>query len=414
MLTLIIIIAVVAVLLVASATVVVTTRRRAPRIEPAPPTPEVAPPPGSQAPSPAPPRAPPAIEAEPTVDDIPPATAPPTEDEESAVDEVEIEVPDTLPEELVAEVAEEEAPAALAVPPRFRDRLGKARSLFAGYLTSVRAKDRIDAATWDDLEEALILADVGIEATTSLLDDLRRRVKTEKIESPTLLLEALKTDLVGLLEGDRELHLAEEGTTVWLFVGVNGVGKTTTIGKLGMREGAAGHRVVMAAGDTFRAAAADQLQLWAERVGAEVVRGNEGGDPGAVIFDAVQHASAKGADLVLADTAGRLHTKVNLMEELRKVRRVAERPPGQVREVLLVIDATTGQNGLVQAKQFTAAVDVTGVVLTKLDGTAKGGIALAITAELGIPIKLVGLGEKAEDLVDFDAAEFVDALFAED
>jgi fused signal recognition particle receptor len=414
MLTLIIIIAVVAVLLVASATVVVTTRRRAPRIEPAPPTPEVAPPPGSQAPSPAPPRAPPAIEAEPTVDDIPPATAPPTEDEESAVEEVEIEVPDTLPEELVAEVAEEEAPAALAVPPRFRDRLGKARSLFAGYLTSVRAKDRIDAATWDDLEEALILADVGIEATTSLLDDLRRRVKTEKIESPTLLLEALKTDLVGLLEGDRELHLAEEGTTVWLFVGVNGVGKTTTIGKLGMREGAAGHRVVMAAGDTFRAAAADQLQLWAERVGAEVVRGNEGGDPGAVIFDAVQHASAKGADLVLADTAGRLHTKVNLMEELRKVRRVAERPPGQVREVLLVIDATTGQNGLVQAKQFTAAVDVTGVVLTKLDGTAKGGIALAITAELGIPIKLVGLGEKAEDLVDFDAAEFVDALFAED
>ncbi|MBO0692724.1 MAG: signal recognition particle-docking protein FtsY, partial [Acidimicrobiaceae bacterium] len=172
--------------------------------------------------------------------------------------------------------------------------------------------------------------------------------------------------------------------------------------------------VVMAAGDTFRAAAADQLELWADRVGAEVVRGNEGGDPGAVIFDAIQHASAKGADLVLADTAGRLHTKVNLMEELKKVRRVAERPPGHVKEVLLVIDATTGQNGLVQAKQFADAVDVTGVVLTKLDGTAKGGIAVAITAELAIPIKLVGLGERPEDLVDFEPREFVDALFGED
>jgi fused signal recognition particle receptor len=169
----------------------------------------------------------------------------------------------------------------------------------------------------------------------------------------------------------------------------------------------------MAAADTFRAAAADQLETWAGRVGAEVVRGNEGGDPGAVVFDAIQHAAARGTDLVLADTAGRLHTKTNLMEELKKVRRVAERPPGQVTEVLLVIDATTGQNGLIQARQFADAVGVTGVVLTKLDGTAKGGIALAIRSELGIPIKLVGLGEGAEDLVDFDAAEFVDALVSE-
>ena len=168
----------------------------------------------------------------------------------------------------------------------------------------------------------------------------------------------------------------------------------------------------MAAGDTFRAAAADQLETWAERAGAALVRGNEGGDPGAVVFDAVQHASARGADLVLADTAGRLHTKTNLMEELKKVRRVAERPPGVVSEVLLVIDATTGQNGLMQARQFAEAVGVTGVVLTKLDGTARGGIVLAIQAELGIPVKLVGVGEAPEDLVDFDPAEFVDALFA--
>jgi fused signal recognition particle receptor len=168
----------------------------------------------------------------------------------------------------------------------------------------------------------------------------------------------------------------------------------------------------MAAADTFRAAAADQLELWAQRVGADVVRGAEGGDPAAVVFDAKERANARHVDLVLADTAGRLHTKTNLMEELKKVRRVAERPPGQVTEVLLVIDATTGQNGLVQAKQFADAVGVTGVILTKLDGTAKGGIALAIQTELGIPIKLVGLGESAEDLIDFDAAEFVDALFS--
>jgi fused signal recognition particle receptor len=204
----------------------------------------------------------------------------------------------------------------------------------------------------------------------------------------------------------------EPGTNVWLFVGVNGVGKTTTIGKVGYQQAAAGRKVVMAAGDTFRAAAAEQLELWAHRAGADLVRGAEGGDPGSVIFDAVERGAARGADLVLADTAGRLHTKVNLMEELKKVRRVADRPPGNVTEVLLVVDATTGQNGLVQAQQFTDAVDVTGVVVTKLDGTAKGGIAVAIQATLGIPIKLVGLGESADDLVPFDPDEFVEALFS--
>jgi fused signal recognition particle receptor len=304
------------------------------------------------------------------------------------------------------------APEVVEAPPRMRDRLGRTRSLFAGYLSSVRSRDRIDDATWDDLEEALILADVGADLTGHILDDLRARVKREGIKSSEDLVGALKTELVTTLDGDHELHLVPDATNVWLFVGVNGVGKTTTIGKIGMRQARGGHRVVMAAGDTFRAAAADQLELWADRVGASIIRGNEGGDPGAVVFDAVQHAAARHADLVLADTAGRLHTKTNLMEELKKVRRVAERPPGQVSEVLLVIDATTGQNGLIQAQQFAAATGVTGVVLTKLDGTAKGGIALAIRAQLGIPIKLVGLGEGPEDLVDFDAAEFVDALVA--
>jgi fused signal recognition particle receptor len=298
------------------------------------------------------------------------------------------------------------------VRPRFRDRLGKARSLLAGYLTSVRSRDRIDEETWEEIEEALILADVGVETTSALLDDLRGRVKRDAITHPDDLVAALKADLIERLAGERQLRLEPGGPNVWLFVGVNGVGKTTTIGKIGLREAAAGRTVVMAAGDTFRAAAADQLALWATRVGADLVRGAEGGDPGAVVFDAVERAAARKADLVLADTAGRLHTKVNLMQELKKVRRVAERLPGQLTEVLLVIDATTGQNGLVQAKEFTAAVGVTGVVLTKLDGTAKGGIAVAIEAELGIPIKLVGLGESAEDLVDFDPAEFVEALFS--
>jgi fused signal recognition particle receptor len=192
------------------------------------------------------------------------------------------------------------------------------------------------------------------------------------------------------------------------------VGKTTTIGKFGRRLADEGHSVVMAAGDTFRAAAAEQLGTWAERCGAELVRGTEGGDPSSVVFDAVAAADARGADFVLADTAGRLHTKSNLMDELAKVRRVADKGAGSVTEVLLVLDATTGQNGLAQARQFTEATDVTGVVLTKLDGSAKGGIVFAIASELGIPVKLVGLGETAADLVDFDAQEFVDALFAQE
>jgi fused signal recognition particle receptor len=323
--------------------------------------------------------------------------------------DVEVVEPDVEVVEPEVEVLEPEIEV-LGARPRLRDRLGRARSLFGGYLTGVRARDTIGPATWDDLEEALILADVGVELTTAILDDLRVQVKAKAAATPDDLVALLRTDLIGRLQGDRELHLVDGATNVWLFVGVNGVGKTTTIGKLGLRLRSEGHTVLMAAGDTFRAAAAEQLGMWAQRVGAELVRGNEGGDPGAVIFDAVQHAAARHIDIVLGDTAGRLHTKVNLMEELKKVRRVAERPPGEVGEVLLVIDATTGQNGLIQAKLFAAAVGVTGVVLTKLDGTAKGGIALAIETELGLPIKLVGVGESASDLIPFDPEEFVDAL----
>ncbi len=309
-------------------------------------------------------------------------------------------------------------------PASYRGRLGKARGLLSGYVGAIRARGRIDAGTWDDLEEALIRADVGVGATDALLDDLRTRVTSGEIGGPDALVDALKADLVAMLAaGSSGLPTVgadrppaaegEVGRTVdvWLFVGVNGVGKTTTVGKVATRIARSGTPVLLAAGDTFRAAAGEQLSLWAERSGADIVRGAEGGDPSSVVFDAVQRAASKGYPLVLADTAGRLHNKVNLIEELKKIRRVSDRPPGHVAQVLLVLDATTGQNGLAQAKVFLDAVDVSGVVLTKLDGTAKGGIVVAIQRELGLPVKLVGLGEGADDLVDFDAQAFVDALF---
>ena len=312
-----------------------------------------------------------------------------------------------------------EAPPAPGVeaPPSYRSRLGGVRGLFSGAVSALRS-GRIDAATWDSLEEALIRADVGVATTTALLEELRAKVDAKEIKGGDDLLEALGASIRQLLEtgGSRALHFdGRQGSPdVWLFVGVNGVGKTTTIGKLARRQSAAGHSVLLAAGDTFRAAAADQLGLWAERTGTEIVRGAEGADPSAIVFDAVQRAAARGNDLVLADTAGRLHTKVNLVEELKKIRRVADRDPGNVTEVLLVLDATTGQNGLAQARQFADAVDVTGIVLTKLDGTAKGGIVIAVQRELFVPVKLVGLGEGPDDLVDFDPDEFVDALLAGD
>ena len=291
------------------------------------------------------------------------------------------------------------------------------RGLFSGAVAALRA-GRIDESTWESLEEALIRADVGVVTTNALLDDLRAKVQSKDISGGADLLEALGASIRQLLDsvGSRALRFdgRADHPDVWLFVGVNGVGKTTTIGKLARRESSAGHSVLLAAGDTFRAAAADQLAMWGERTGAEIVRGAEGADPSAIVFDAVQRAAARKNDLVLADTAGRLHTKVNLVEELKKIRRVADRDPGNVTEVLLVLDATTGQNGLLQARQFADAVDVTGIVLTKLDGTAKGGIVVAVERELFVPVKLVGLGEGPDDLVDFDPEAFVDALLASD
>jgi fused signal recognition particle receptor len=294
-----------------------------------------------------------------------------------------------------------------------RGKAGRTRSLFASAFQSIRGRGALDAAAWDELEETLLRADIGIGLTTRLLDPMRAAAKAGTIRTPDDAINALREAMTAqLATSDRSLHLdAEMKPNVWLFVGVNGVGKTTTIGKIGTAQTALGTTVLMAAGDTFRAAAAEQLHVWAERCGASYVRGAEGGDPASVIFDGIQSASAKGIDLVLGDTAGRLQNKSNLMEELKKVRRVAAKAEGTVNEVLLVIDATTGQNGLSQAREFAAATDVTGVVLTKLDGSAKGGIVFAIETDLGIPVKLVGLGEGAHDLVAFDPAEYVSALF---
>jgi fused signal recognition particle receptor len=316
-----------------------------------------------------------------------------------------------------------------AAPPALRDRLGKVRGLFTGVVGSVRSKGSIEPEVWGDLEEALLRADVGVSTTDALLEALRTRVRAREIVGGDALLEALRADLLELVRAndvpgevghppqvfDRSLRFDDEVdvTNVWLFVGVNGVGKTTTVGKVAREQTARGRSVLLAAADTFRAAAAEQLVQWGERSGAEVVRGAEGGDPSAIVFDAVQRAAARGNDLVLADTAGRLHTKVNLVEELKKIRRIADRDPGRVTEVLLVLDATTGQNALAQARQFTGAVAVTGVVLTKLDGTAKGGVVIAIQRDLGVPVKLVGLGEGPDDLVAFEPEAFVDALVGE-
>jgi fused signal recognition particle receptor len=353
--------------------------------------------------------------ASPATKPVSPPVAPASvEEDDSDVigDEWQVGDGDTLVEE--APAVEESAVEVLPERPRFRDRIGRARNAFAAAI-GVRGKTAIDQSTWDDLEESLLLSDLGVHRTDAMLTSLKERVSAKELTTPDGVVDALKADLKARLAGaDRSLRYehVEGSPNVWLFVGVNGVGKTTTIGKVGAQQVSEGRSVIMAAGDTFRAAAAEQLGTWASRGGSELVRGAEGGDPSSVIFDGIQRAAAKGADLVLADTAGRLHTKTNLMEELKKVRRVADREPGRVMEVLLVIDATTGQNGMIQAQQFTEATDLTGVVLTKLDGSAKGGIVFAIETELGIPVKLVGLGEGINDLIPFDPDEFVDALFA--
>ncbi len=295
-----------------------------------------------------------------------------------------------------------------------REKLSKSRGSFTSAISVALTRSSITQQTWDELEEALLRADVGVATTTRVLAPLRELVKAKKITEPSQLILELQQQMTAQLSANSRLLNFDQSLgapNIWLVVGVNGAGKTTTIGKLSAQQHALGRSVLLAAGDTFRAAAGEQLETWAKRSGAEIVRGAEGGDPSSVIFDGVARAISRKIDLVLADTAGRLQNNTNLMEELAKVRRVADKSSAKVTEVLLVIDATTGQNGLNQAKQFSLATQVTGVVLTKLDGSAKGGIVFAIETELAIPVKLVGLGETIDDLVAFDAAEFVSALF---
>ncbi|WP_297235645.1 signal recognition particle-docking protein FtsY [uncultured Flavonifractor sp.] len=264
---------------------------------------------------------------------------------------------------------------------------------------------------YDELEETLILGDMGVDTTLKAVEELRRRVKEEKIKDMDSARACLRQVLTEMLQvGEPELHLTTT-PSVALFIGVNGVGKTTTIGKLAAKMKGEGSKVLMAAADTFRAAAADQLEIWSQRSGVEIVRQHEGADPAAVVFDALTAAKARGTDVILIDTAGRLHNKQNLMNELNKISRVVDRElPGCDRETLLVLDATTGQNGLIQAKQFKEAAGITGIVLTKLDGSAKGGIVIAIAQELQVPVKYIGVGEGIDDLMPFEAEAFVEAL----
>ncbi len=299
---------------------------------------------------------------------------------------------------------------------RLRARLARSQNTFGRGLLAVLSRDQLDDAAWEEVEEALLTADVGVAPTSEIVERLRTRTKVLGTRSPGELRALLAEELVTALQPDLDRTLRSTPTgerpAVVLVVGVNGTGKTTTCGKLARVLVADGRTVLLGAADTFRAAAADQLQTWGSRVGAETVRGPEGGDPASVAFDAVKQGTDRHVDTVLIDTAGRLHTKVGLMDELGKVKRVVEKQ-APVDETLLVLDATTGQNGLTQARVFTEVVDVTGIVLTKLDGTAKGGIVISVQRELGVPVKLVGLGEGADDLAPFDPEQFVDALLGE-
>lgn len=302
------------------------------------------------------------------------------------------------------------------VTKQFRDGLEKTRKGFIEKVSDlVIRRKKIDEEFYEELEEILIGADVGVNTVMDLMDDLRAEVKKRRIEDAADLQPVLSEKLMGLLRDDSSNELREnpDGITVILFVGVNGVGKTTTIGKLAHRYKQEGKKVLLAAGDTFRAGAIEQLEVWGERVGVEVIKQQPGSDPAAVMFDAVQAAKQRQADILICDTAGRLQNKTNLMEELNKIFRVIQREiPSAPHEVLMVLDATTGQNALSQAKLFGEKSGVTGLVLTKLDGTAKGGIVIAIRQELNLPVKLVGLGEKMGDLQTFDSEQFVHALFA--
>ncbi|MER5342426.1 MULTISPECIES: signal recognition particle-docking protein FtsY [Streptomyces] len=369
--------------------------------------------------------------APPTTPDI---TAPPAEphigdeaeiphDEERRTIE-EVDLPDGSAAPVVVEEPEPvvEVPAIEIPEPtagrlvRLRARLSRSQNALGKGLLTLLSREHLDEDTWEEIEDTLLTADVGVQPTQELVERLRERVKVLGTRTPDELRTLLREELLQLLvpEFDRTVKTDSNLDTpgIVMVVGVNGTGKTTTTGKLARVLVADGKHVVLGAADTFRAAAADQLQTWGERVGARTVRGPEGGDPASIAFDAVKEGIEEGADAVLIDTAGRLHTKTGLMDELGKVKRVVEKH-APLDEVLLVLDATTGQNGLVQARVFAEVVDITGIVLTKLDGTAKGGIVIAVQRELGVPVKLVGLGEGADDLAPFEPEAFVDALIGE-
>lgn len=301
---------------------------------------------------------------------------------------------------------------------KYEKGMEKTRKSFTGRLNDLVARYRkVDEDFFEELEEILISADVGVSTVMDLIDELKMEVKRRNIKDSTEIKDVISEKLVDIYSGGEEqfssLNIQQSGLSIILFVGVNGVGKTTTIGKLAHQLKQEGKKVMLAAGDTFRAGAIEQLEVWGERVGVDVIKQAAGSDPAAVMYDAVQSARSRGADVLLCDTAGRLQNKVNLMNELEKVKRVISREvPDAPHEVLLVLDATTGQNAMSQAKTFSAATDVSGIVLTKLDGTAKGGIVLAIRNELSIPVKFVGLGEKVEDLQEFDPEKYVYGLFA--
>lgn len=390
--------------LIAAVTIALVSRRGGPGGTQAPPAPPlqapaevVQEPPVTAVVSEAPtPTEAPVVEA-PVVEE-PPAPMPAPQVVEEALE--------TLPE--AAPAAEEPHPAPepkVGLASRLRAGLQKTRGGLVLKLAALAGRDKLDDEAWEEIEEALIMADVGVKATTRIVEQLRK-----KGVGGADLRRALEDELTEMLSrGTSELNVSGS-PSVWLVTGVNGVGKTTSIAKLGHRLVESGTSVVLAAADTFRAAAIDQLGTWAERAGVHMVKHAPGADPGAVVFDAIQHAKAKGIDVVIVDTAGRLHTKSNLMEELKKVHRIVEREAGGVAESLLVLDATVGQNGLSQAKTFQEAIDISGVILTKLDGTARGGIVVAIQEELKIPVKAVGVGETMDDLETFDPRAFVEAL----
>ncbi|MEU9416343.1 signal recognition particle-docking protein FtsY [Streptomyces sp. NPDC051000] len=328
------------------------------------------------------------------------ATDSPVAVEDPVVAAPEIEVPEPTAGRLV----------------RLRARLSRSQNSLGKGLLTLLSREHLDEDTWEEIEETLLIADVGVVPTQELVDRLRERVKVLGTRTPADLRTLLKEELLTLVGTDFDRAVKTESgvdtPAVVMVVGVNGTGKTTTTGKLARVLVADGRSVVLGAADTFRAAAADQLQTWGDRVGARTVRGPEGGDPASIAYDAVKEGIAEGADVVLIDTAGRLHTKTGLMDELGKVKRVVEKH-GPLDEVLLVLDATTGQNGLTQARVFAEVVDITGIVLTKLDGTAKGGIVVAVQRELGVPVKLIGLGEGPDDLAPFEPEAFVDALIGD-